>query len=241
MKKYLVATSLLMSAPSAAYAAPGLDSVVYGATVEAGKSEIETRYGRLAGGPADGEEAFVIEASHTFTPRFYGAALATFERQPRSGRRLETLAIEGIYTLGRVKSLDLDTAVYVEVEHGLHGPDNLETKLLFERRKGPFDARLNLIAERQFVAGAPLEFGYAASADFKIVDDISVGAEAFGDVGTSRLLTTRSEHVIGPAAKVELDRAGRGELELRAGYLFAIDRSRDSSKAQLRFGVEYEF
>ena len=239
MKKYWVA--LLLCAPSAASAAPGLDAVVYGATVEAGKSEIETRYGRLTGGPADGEDAFVIEASHTFAPRVYGAVLATFEREPGRGRRLETVALEGIYTLGRVKGLGLDTALYVEVEHGLHGPDNLETKLLLERRKGPFDARLNLFAERQFVAGAPIEFGYAASADYEIGDDVSVGAEAFGGLGTSRSLTTRSEHFIGPAVKVELDHAGPGEMEFRAGYLFAVDRSRDETKGQLRFGVEYEF
>lgn len=241
MKKYCVVASFLISASSAACAAPGLDAVVYGATVEAGKSEIETRYGRLSGGPADGEDAFVIEASHTFGPRFYGAALATFEREPGSGRQLETLALEGIYRLGRVKGLDLDTAVYVEIEHGLHGPDNLETKLLLERRKGPFDARLNLIAERQFLSGAPVEFGYAASADYGIADDISLGAEAFGDLGTSHSLTVRSEHFIGPAAKVELEHLGRGELELRAGYLFAVDRARDGTKGQFRFGLEYEF
>lgn len=241
MKKYWLFILFLMTLPTTAYATPGLDTVVYGATVEAGKSELEMRYGRLTGGAADGEDALVMEASHTFTPRFYGAALATFGREPASRRRLETIAVEGIYTLGRIKGLDVDTAVYVEGEHRLHGPDNLETKLLLERRKGPFDIRLNLIAEREFVSGAPVEFGYAASADYEIADDISLGAEAFGDLGTSHGLTTRSEHFIGPAAKIELDHAGPGELELRAGYLFAVDRARDDAKGQLRFGLEYEF
>ena len=159
MKKHWVFASLLVSVPSTVCAAPGLDDVVYGATVESGKSKIETRYGRLTGGAADGQDAFVIEASHTFTSRFYGAVLATFEREPESRRRLETIALEGIYTLGSIKALDLDTALYVEVAHGLHGPDNFETKLLLERRKGPFDTRLNIRAERPFVSGAPVEFG----------------------------------------------------------------------------------
>lgn len=241
MNKYWVLASFLMSVPSAVDAAPGLDDVVYGATVEAGKSEIETRYGRLTGGHTDGQDALVIEASHTFTPRFYGAVLATFEHEPGSSRQLETIALEGIYTLGRIKGLDLDTAVYVEVAHGLHGPDNFETKLLLERRKGPFDTRLNLRAERQFVSGAPVEFGYAASADYKVADDISLGGEAFGDLGTSHSVTARGEHFIGPAAKIEFEHAGTGELEFRAGYLFALDRARDDSKGQLRFGLEYEF
>ena len=240
MKKFWIA-SIFLFVPSVSYAAPGLDEVVYGATVEAGKTEIETRYGRLTGGAADGTYAFVLEVAHGFSRHFYGAALATFEQVPDSGRRLQTLAVEGIVPLGRIKGLGVDTAVYVEAAHGLHGPDNLETKLLLERRKGPFDARLNLIAERALTSGAPVEFSYGTSADYAVGDDISLGAEAFGDLGTSDRFTTRGEHFIGPAVKVGLDHVGPGELELRAGYLFAVDRSRDDTKGQLRFGMEYEF
>lgn len=241
MKATWVLASILLTVPSAAYAAPGLDEVVYGATVEPGKSEIEARYGRLTGGVADGDDAFVLEAAHGFSSRFYGAALAIFEREPGSRRRLEALAVEGIFTLGRIKGLGVDAAVYGEVEHNIHGPDNLETKLLLEKRKGSFDSRLNLIAERAITSGAPIEFRYAASTDYEVADDISVGAEAFGDLGTSHKITTRSEHFIGPAVKVGLDHAGPGELELRAGYLFATGRARDETKGQLRFGLEYEF
>lgn len=232
---------VLLTVPSIANAAPGLDSVVYGATVEAGKTEIEARYGRLTGRSADGQDAFVLEAAHGFSPRFYGAVLATFGREPVNSRRLEALALEGIFTLGHIKSLDLDTAVYVEAEHGIHGHDNLETKLLLEHRKGHFDSRLNLIAERPLKSGAPVEFGYAASADYEVAEDISVGAEAFGDLGTSRKVTTHAEHYVGPSLKLGLDHVGRGELELRAGYLIAVDRARDEAKGQLRFGMEYEF
>lgn len=239
--KFWVLASVLLVAPSVCHAAPGLDDVVYGATVEAGKTEIETRYGRLVGGDGDGSDAFVIEVARGFSTHFYGASLATFEREPGSGRRLETLALEGIVTLGRIKSLGVDTAIYVEAAHGIHGPDNLETKLLLERRRGPFDCRLNLVAERALVSGAPVEFHYAASLDHEIADDFSIGAEAFGDLGTSDKISIRSEHFVGPAVKVGLDHAGRGELELRAGYLFAVGRSREETKGQLRFGMEYEF
>lgn len=241
MKRCPILAFFLLCVPSVAHAAPGLDAVVYGATVEAGKTEIETRYGRLTGGPADGEDAFVIEAAHGFSSHFYAAALATFEREPGHTRRLETLGLEGIFTLGHIKALDLDAAFYVEAEHGIHGPDNLETKLLMEHRKGPFDSRLNLIAERAFTSGAPIEFSYAGSADYQVAEDISLGAEAFGNLGSSHKITTRGEHFVGPAVKVDLDHAGPGELELRAGYLFALDRSLDATKGQFRFGLEYEF
>ena len=241
MKADWILASVMLLATSAAHAAPGLDEVVYGATVEPGKSEIEARYGRLTVGSADGEDALVLEAAHGFSSRFYGAALATFEREPDRARHLETVAVEGIFTLGRIEGLGVDAAVYGELEHGIHGHDNVETKLLLERRFGRFDSRLNLIAERAMIADAPVEFSYAASADYAVGDDIGVGAEAFGELGTSRTMTTRGEHFVGPSAKIEFDHAGPGELELRAGYLFAIDRARNDSKGQLRFGLEYEF
>src|SRR5690349_24983302 len=111
MKRVWVIAAAVLAVSSEAHAAPGLDDVVYGATVEAGKTELETRYGRLVGGDNAAEDAFVVEVAHGFSSRFYGAALATFEREPAASRRLETLALEGIFTLGRIKPLDLDTAV----------------------------------------------------------------------------------------------------------------------------------
>lgn len=241
MKRGWISAIILFSASSAAHAAPGLDDAVYGASIEADKTEIETRYGRLTGGNADGEDAFVLEAAHGFSSRFYGAALAAFEHSPGNRRRLGALALEGIFAIGKIKSLGLETAVYVEAEHSLHGPDKFETKLLLEHRQGRFNSRLNLIAERALTSGAPVEFSYAASADFEVGGDVRLGAEALGDLGNSRSFTARGEHFVGPVVKAELDQAGPGELELRAGYLLAVDRSRDETKGQLRLGLEYEF
>ena len=241
MQRCLISAIILLSASSAAHSAPGLDDAVYGASVEADKTEFETRYGRLTGGNLDGEDAFVLETAHGFSSRFSGAALATFERRPGNRRRLGALALEGIFVLGQVKGLGLQTAVYMEVEHSLHGRDKIETKLLMEHRRGRIDSRLNLIAGRALTSGAPVEFSYAASADIEIGDDVRVGAEALGDLGTSRRFTARGEHFVGPVLKAELDYLGPGELELRAGYLLAVDRSRDERKGQLRLGLEYEF
>lgn len=241
MKRCRVLLSFLLLVASAAHAEPGIDDEVYGATIESGKTELETRFARLTAGAAGGEDALVLEGAHGFSPGFYGATIVTFSRGPGSRRRLQTFGLEGIFALGRIDSLNLHTALYVEAEHDLHGRNSLETKLLLEHRKGPFDTRLNLIAERVLTSHAPVELGYAASADYEVADDLRLGAEAFGDLGTSDMITTRTEHFVGPAVKVELDRAGSGEFELRAGYLFAVGRAREETKGQLRFGLEYEF
>jgi hypothetical protein len=241
MKGLRILASALVLVPSAGLAAPGLDEEVYGATIETGKTELEARYGRLVGGSADGEDALVIEAARGFSSHFYGAALAKFARNRDDNRRLETVGLEGIFTLGDIQGLGMNAALYVEAEHNLHGPDNLETKLLLEHRKGPFDTRLNLIAERELTSGAPIEFGYAASADYEVAEDLSIGAQAFGGLGTSRNITTRDEHFVGPSAKVGFDHFGSGELEIRAGYLFAVGRASAVTHGQIHFGVEYEF
>jgi hypothetical protein len=233
----LSAISAFVATP--ATAAPGLGSKVYGATLEAGETELEARYGRLTGGADAGEDGLVLEAAHSFSPRSYAAVLGEFEREPGGGRKLEAFSIEAIRTLGRIGGLD--TAIYGEYEVGLHGPDKLETKLLVQKRAGPLDARINLIAEHELVRGAPLDFGYAASVDVAAIGKIRLGAAAFGDLGSSRNFTTRAQHFAGPIVKAEIEHIGPGELEIETGYLFALGRARDDAKGQLRLNLEYAF
>ena len=240
MRYFLLAVAVsvaLISTP--AVAAPGLGEQVYGATVDPGETELEARYGRLTGGVDSGEEGLVIEAAHGFSPRFYGAILGEFEREPGGRRKLEALSIEAIHTVGRIKPLGIDVAAYGEYEAVLHGPDKIEAKLLLEKRQGRFDARLNLIANRPLRSGAPVDFGYAASVDVAAIGEFRLGAAAFGGLGDWRNFTTRGEHFAGPIVKTEIEHLGRGELEIEAGYLFALGRARDDAKGQVRLLLAY--
>lgn len=244
MKSLLVTAfavvSTLSSAP--AQAAPGLDEKVYGATVEPGVSEIELRYGRLLGKSDGGEDASVVEFSHGFSSHFYGGVLFGFEREPRGDRHLQAVGVEGIATLGHIAAIDTDVAVYGEYEAERHGADNLEAKLLLQHRRGPFDGRLNLIAERSLQSGEPIEFNYGASADWKLVGDVRGGLEAFGELGSTHRLFPRAEHFAGPIVKTELEHLpGHGELEIEAGYLFALGEAREHANGQARLLLEYEF
>jgi hypothetical protein len=227
------AAALVVAATSistVSQAAPGLGDKVYGATVEAGVTEFEARYGRLMGDEADGEDALKLEVSHGFSPRFYGAVLGGFEREAHEERELEAVAVEGIYTLGKVGGID--TALYGEYEVGLHGPDKIETKLLLQKRAGEFDGRLNLIAEKE-LNSEPIELGYAASADVEAIGELRVGAAAFGDV-------THREHFAGPIIKAEVEHLfGGADLEVETGYLVAIGRARDETNGQFRLLLEF--
>ncbi len=228
-------------AASPATAAPGLGEKVYGATVEGGVSEVEARYGRLTGGADSGEYGLVIEVAHGFSDHFYGALLTEIEREPGGPRKLEAFALEAIVPLGRIDSLGLDVGLYGEYEAVRGGSDAIETKLLLQHKRGPFDGRLNLVAVKPLHGGDPVGFEYAASADYEIFDEFRLGAAAFGDFGTSRNFTTRTEHFAGPVVKKEIEHLGPGELEIEAGYLLALGRARDDADGQLRLNLEYEF
>jgi hypothetical protein len=240
MNQFCLAVLIIASSAPAA-AAPGIGEKVYEATIEPGVTEVEARYGRLTGGSATGEEGLVLEFSHAFGPRLYGGLLTELARDPGRGRRLEAVGLEAIAALGHVRALDLDVALYGEYENAREGGGRVETKLLVEHRKGPFDGRLNLIFGKDLKSGAPLETGYAASADWRAVVGFRLGVEAFGDLGTRRFLP-RTEHYAGPMVKTGLEHLpGRGELEIEAGYLFALGAARDEARGQARLLVEYEF
>jgi hypothetical protein len=232
-----LAAALIYAAPASA---EELTTKVYGATLEPGMTEVELRYGRLNGGPADGEDGLLVESAHHFSRRFYAGVETQWSRRPGDGRRFDGAALEAIVTLGRVAGID--TAVLAEFGAHRHGPESVETKLLLQKRAGKFDARLNLRAEKELESGEPVEFGYAASADTQVIGEFRLGAVAIGELGTSRHLTTRAGHFIGPVAKFELESLpGKGELEFETGYLFALGEERDEAKGQFRLLVEYGF
>ena len=203
-----------------------------------GETEFEAIYGRLSGGPDSGEDILRLEASHSVSDRLRLALRTELER-PRGGpRELEAVSFEAIYDLGRVGGIDV--GLYGEYEAVRNGRDKLEGKVLLERRAGPFDAKLNLIGAKSLASGAPLEFGYAASADVEAIGELRLGVAAFGGLGSTDRFLNRADHYIGPVVKTEIEGLGP-ELEIEAGYLFALGQAKDDSDGQFRLVVEMEF
>lgn len=206
--------------------------------VEKGETEFEAIYGRLSGGPDSGEDILRLEASHSVSDRLRLAIRGEIERPPGGPRKLEALSFEAIYELGRVGGIDV--GLYGEYEFVPHDADKLEAKLLLERRSGPFDAKLNLIAAKPIASGNPLEFGYAASADVEAVGELRLGLAAFGGLGSTDKFLTRADHYVGPVVKTEIEGLGP-ELGIEAGYLFALGKAKDDSDGQFRLVLEMEF
>lgn len=233
--------ALLLTAiglPQAAVAAPGLADEVYPASVEAGEPEIEARYGRLGGGPDSGEDSLKLEASYGVSPYLRLAGVVEFEREAGQRRRAEAAAMEAIQALGQVGGIEV--ALYGEYEIDFHGPDQAEAKLLLQRRTGPWDLRLNLIAEKPLASGARVELGYAAGVYRALGKEVQIGVEGYGELGTFDHFAPHAEHFIGPVAKFRIEGLGP-ELGLQLGYLIALDKARDDADGQLQFRLEMEF
>ena len=110
-----------------------------------------------------------------------------------------------------------------------------------QHRPGPLDLRLNLIAEKELTSGARVELGYAAQADVAVAgDDLRLGVQAFGELGTFQRFAPRAEHFTGPFARAEIEGLGP-EIGIQAGYLFALGKARDDTKGMFRLMVELEF
>lgn len=225
---------------------PGLGGEVYGATVEKGEIELEGRYGRLDGGPDDGEDVLRVEAAYGVTERLRLGIVGEFGREPGSSRKLNAASIEAIYSFGKVGGIDF--AIYGEYEFAFDGPNQVETKLLMQRQNGPWDLRLNLIASKDLAAGELVQLGYAASADIAVAERLRLGAAAFGNLGTFQHFAPSAEHYVGPVAKfrvIKSDPDGDGDdhggVSISSGYLFAVGETRSKANGQFRLNLEAEF
>lgn len=230
-----IAGGLLLAAPVAAQAEPAGEIV--SPVVKKGETEFEAVYGRLNGKADDGEDRLLLEIGHGVTDRLELAVRGEIEKEPGKSREFEAVGFEAIYNLGKVGGIDV--GLYGEYEAVFEGADKIETKLLLQRRAGPFDAKLNLIAEKE-LNGEPVEFEYAASADVQALGEFRIGAAAFGELGTAKNFLPRAEHYLGPVVKGEFEGLGP-ELEFELGYLFALGEARDDSDGQLRVVLEMEF
>lgn len=240
-----LAASIFTLAAGGARAEPGLGEKVYDPYVKPGTFELESRYGRLNGKSLNGESATIVEAEYGFNERFSGAILAEFEREPGKKGRLDALAVEGVFWLGQIPGLGIDTSLYLEYEQRIHNESGVgEAKLLLGKQMGDWQVLVNLKASRPFTSVSSdriTRFGYAASVDRDVTSFARVGVEAFGDLGDDHRFGGRQAHYIGPVVKWRLPfRKLKSELELETSYLLPMGGARREANGQARIMLEWE-
>ncbi len=236
----------LFSAAAPVRAEPGLAGEVYGAGVAKGAAEFELRYGRLNGGDGDGEWAAIAEAAYGVTDWWRPAVLAEWEREAGGDTALEAFAFENIFDLTATRSWPVHFGLYAEYEVNVNsGPDKAELKLLAQRTRGPWDARLNLVAEREVGGGAgdQTEFEYATQLTYRLNDDFKLGVQGFGDLGTNDDFGSLGDlpHYWGPMAEFETFETSKGELEIQVGYLFGFGENEADGQPRIKLEWETKF
>lgn len=239
-----VALALLVGPASAD---PRLDEVVYAPYIENHMLELETRFGQEVGdGDLKGAQTLVNELEYGVDDRLSLALLTKVERAPGEPQRLTGVGVEGIYYLGQVPKLGIDAGLYLEATKGAGGdPDGGEAKLLLAKTDGRFQGLFNFIVERPF-NGPPGEvfasYGYAASATWRTVGALRLGAEAFGDFGDDHGFLNRPQGAyVGPQLKWEGKPQGAPfEIEVDAGWLAAVGADRREASSQARISLELE-
>jgi hypothetical protein len=249
VRNKVVGLALGLSAMGAApaLADPRLDEVVYSPYIENHMLEFETRVGQEVGdGDLSGAQTLVNELEYGVNDRLSLALVTSVERGPGEPRRLTGVGIEGIYYLGQVPKLGVDAGIYLEATKGAGGePDGGEAKLLLAKTAGRFQGLVNFIVERPFDGPAGevyASYGYAASATWRTVGTLRLGAEAFGDFGDDHGFLSRARGAyVGPQLKWEGQPRGLPfEIELDAGWLAAVGPDRQEAASQARINLELE-
>jgi hypothetical protein len=266
MRAVMAVLGLALAVASAARADPRLDEKVYDPYVEPGVLEVEARTaGLIDSAPGGGESASVFEWEYGVQKHLSLALVAVEGVQPHEGSRWRSVGVEAVVGLGRIPKIGVDSALYLEVQHGLGGePDSVEGKLLLAKRAGRFEGLLNLIVERPLNApgGDFASYGYAASATWRTVGALRLGAEMLGDLGSDHSFGGRQAAWLGPQLKWSFRPFGGAggsdadddgdedltssshrafwEVQVDAGWLAAIGPARSEAASQARLGVELE-
>jgi hypothetical protein len=238
---------LALGSATAAMADPRLDEVVYSPYVENHMLEFENRWGQEIGnGELKNARTIVNELEYGVNDRLSLALLTQVERVPGAPEKLVGVGLESVFYIGQIPEVGVDVGGYLEYKVGTGGESDVgEAKLLLAKTQGRFQGLFNFIIEHPI--GAPQgenmsSYGYAASATWRTVGSLRLGAEAFGDFGDDHGFLTRAEGAyVGPQLKWE----GKPdflpfEIELDAGWLAAVGPTRGEAASQARVNLEFE-
>lgn len=233
------------SLATAAAADPRLDEQVYTPYIETHVLEAGTRFGGENGGRLGGAQTLVGELEYGVNDRLSLAVVGMADKVPGESMSLQGLGVEGVYALGKIPGLGVDTAAYLEYTHGLNGGDDaVEAKLLAARRFGRVRAVVNLIMERPLGVADEnyASYGYAAALTWRVAGSLRLGAEAFGDLGSDHgFLRGPQGAYVGPTVRWGWrPHASPVALQFNLGWLKAAGADRTEADSQFRLGLEIE-
>ncbi len=229
MRLAALAVASAVTGATFAYAEPGGTSGVSGPSVSQGDFEIEFRTATFTGDALDGDWAHRAQVSYAFTD-WWRPTLIVRASQPHNGSaEIRSVGIENVFDYTPSRDWPVHLGGQFEYKFGVNGADDgVVLKLLAERRRGPFSARLNLIGEHAVGAGASdeREHAYAARVAWRASDHIVLGVEGFGE-------PEARAHYLGPRVGLSF-----GGTTLSFAYLAGFEDAQ--ANGQFRLGLEFE-
>jgi hypothetical protein len=208
-----------------AHAEPGAVSSVSGPGVTENETRFEVRAAVFDGGALDERWQYRAQASHGFTDWWQGAVILRAAQPADENAEVTSVGVENRFEFTATHDWPIQVGGQFEYKIGVNGAeDEVEFKLLAERRVGAFSARLNLNAARELSDGAEWEPAYAARGMWRASDRFDLGLEAFGEPDVDA-------HYVGPRTNIRF-----GDATFGLGYLVGFDGAQ--ADGQLRISVE---
>jgi len=218
---------------------------IYPAEVEPRTLEIAADTQVVSGG----DTVTRFEAEFGASKTVMATGFAESRDGPGFGPRVEAYGVEGLLVLPRLAFLPFNWGVYGEYRAGARAgvADALEFKALASGAVGPIETRVNLSAEREIGSDAGdegTEFTYGVQSRYAFGEDIAVGVQVSGDLGTSRDFGAfgRRTQLAGAVAAAALPLPGADtELALEAGYFFGLTDESPDGVARIKIAYERKF
>ena len=170
------------------------------------------------------------ELAYGLTDRWSLEAYLDFEQPTQGGSEQFTFVQYRFETIYRVfDQHDVWPAIALYVEYTLPRRqyahrDEVEWKLLLERRIEDFMIRLNPVWEREFNDASRVRFGYEHGLYWSAKPSVRLGVEAFGTLGPLGSFPTANnqQHSVGPAIKFKFGSVG-WDMGLQFGWTDGSD------------------
>jgi hypothetical protein len=223
---FIAALSLcLCAAPRNAAAAPGPADGVDGPQVTKGELTVHLGFARLLTRRSDADDVVNTEIGYDFSNRFRLTASSDIGSVSHSPF-VASSKVEALYDIGRIAGVQ--TAFRIGYHHAWRERDDgVEASALLTKIQGPFEGRLNLIAEQGLTGPRDADLGYAILAVLRTTEHLQLGVKALGGLASTQGFGGKAEY-LGPSAvvTVPVPRAG-GQIRIEAAYLAARGVPRD--------------
>jgi hypothetical protein len=215
----------LFALPRDAAAAPGPADAVDGPEVTKGELTVHLGFARLLTRRSDADDIVNTEIGYDFSSRFRLTASSDIGGISHSPFVAST-TVEALYNIGRIAGVE--TAFRLGYNHAWRKrDDSVEATALLTKTKGPFEGRLNLVAQQSLTGQRDADLGYAILAVFRTTENLQLGVKALGGLAETHGFGGRAEY-FGPSAVVTLPvPLGAGQIRIEAAWLAARGVPRD--------------